>query len=179
MAESPTLQSKRLELRSFLPELLTPRYVGWLNNKQTMRFSEQRHCDHSIESCRAYAASFNGSPSYFWAVVARDGLLGHIGNVTATVDPNNLSANLAIMIGETEARGKGLGLEAWTSACDFLLREAGMRKVSAGTMATNEPMLRIMRSSGMRQEAVLRGHFLVDGKQVDCVVASRFVGDEH
>src|SRR5665213_2930202 len=152
MAESAILTAERLELRPFNDSFLVERYVGWLNDKQTVRYSEQRHRTHTIESCRTYAQSFAISPNYFWAIVADDPSLGHIGNITATIDVPNRVAELAILIGQPKARGKGYGLEAWQRACRFLLDDAGMRKVAAGTMEINEPMLRIMRASGMVEE---------------------------
>jgi ribosomal-protein-alanine N-acetyltransferase len=174
MAKSTVLAATRLELRPFNDSFLTERYVGWLNDKQTVRYSEQRHSIHTLETCRIYAGSFTNSPDYFWAIVARDPSLGHIGNITATVDAPNRVAELAILIGAGEARGQGYGIEAWLRACHFLLHDAEMRKVSAGTMEINEPMLRIMRASGMVEEGRRRGQFLVDGKAIDAMLMALF-----
>jgi [ribosomal protein S5]-alanine N-acetyltransferase len=174
MAESAILTAERLELRPFNDSFLGEHYVGWLNDQQTVRYSEQRHHTHTIESCRAYAQSFAASPDYFWAIVADDASLGHIGNITATIDVANRVAELAILIGQPKARGQGYGLHAWQRACRFLLDDAGMRKVSAGTMEINEPMLKIMRASGMVEEGRRRRQFLVDGKAVDAVLMALF-----
>jgi RimJ/RimL family protein N-acetyltransferase len=174
MAVSSILSSKRLDLRPFELEFLTDRYVGWLNDKETTRYSEQRHHVHTLASCRAYAESFDGTPNFFWAIIAHDSALAHVGNMTATVDAPNRVADLAIMIGEPHARGQGYGLEAWKRACRFLLGEGGMRKVTAGTMANNEPMLRIMRRSGMVEEGRRKRQFLADDKEVDAVLAAMF-----
>ena len=174
MGDRPILKAERLDLVPFCNEFLTERYVGWLNDPQTVRYSEQRHRRHTLESCARYAASVEGGPHYFWAVVAHDPVLGHIGNMTATVDLHNQVADLAIMIGETGSRGKGLGLEAWKRACAFLLNEAGLRKVTAGTMSVNAPMLGIMRAAGMIEEGHRARHFLHEGREVDLVMAALF-----
>jgi ribosomal-protein-alanine N-acetyltransferase len=174
MANSGILTAERIELRPFSEHFLTERYVGWLNDKETVRYSEQRHRTHTLESCRSYAASFVSSPHYFWAIVANDPSHGHIGNITATIDTANRTADLAIMVGDSAARGQRYGLEAWQRACRFLLEDAGLRKVSAGTMEINEPMIRIMRASGMIEEGRRRRQFLVDGKPVDAVLVALF-----
>jgi RimJ/RimL family protein N-acetyltransferase len=174
MARSSILSAARLDLRPFDVDFLTDRYIGWLNDKDTTRYSEQRHRRHTRETCHAYAASFADGPSFFWAIVAHDPALGHIGNMTATVNAPNRVADLAIMIGEASARGKGYGLEAWRCACRFLLGDGSMCKVTAGTMSTNEPMLRIMRASGMTEEGRRKRQFLVDGTEVDAVLAALF-----
>lgn len=174
MAESAILTAERLELRPFNDVFLTERYVGWLNDSQTVRYSEQRHRCHTLDTCRTYARSLTNSPNYFWAIVARDPSLGHIGNITATVDVPNCVADLAILVGASEARGHGYGFEAWQRACRFLLEDAGLRKVAAGTMEINEPMLKIMHASGMIEEGRRRGQFLVDGKAIDAVLMALF-----
>jgi [ribosomal protein S5]-alanine N-acetyltransferase len=174
MAESVLLTAERLELRPFNHLFLTERYVGWLNDKQTVRYSEQRHRSHTFETCRTYARGFANSPNYFWAIVANNPSLGHIGNITATVDAPNRVADLAILVGASEARGHGYGFEAWRRACRFLLEDAGLRKVTAGTMEINEPMLRIMRASGMVEEGRRRHQFLVNGNAIDAVLMALF-----
>jgi ribosomal-protein-alanine N-acetyltransferase len=174
MARSKILTADRLELRPFADEFLTDRYVGWLNDKATTRYSEQRHRRHTTETCKAYAEGFAEGPSYFWAIVARDPSLGHIGNMTATVDAANRVAELAIMIGEANSRGHGYGFEAWVCACRFLLDEGGMRKVSAGTMAVNIPMLRIMKSADMIEEGRRTRQFLFEDTEVDAVLMALF-----
>ena len=174
MAESAILTTGRLELRPFNDDFLVERYVGWLNDGQTVRYSEQRHRTHTLETCRAYAHSFGESANYFWAIIANNPSLGHIGNITATVDVPNRVAELAILIGEPRARGLGYGFEAWARACRFLLDDAGLRKIAAGTMEINEPMLRVMRASGMVEEGRRRGQFLVDGKAIDAILMAIF-----
>jgi RimJ/RimL family protein N-acetyltransferase len=174
MATSDVLTAEHLDLQPFGDRFLTDRYVGWLNDSVTVRYSEQRHRTHTVETCRAYAQSFEGGPSYFWAIVVRDVSLGHIGNITATIDAHNRVADLAIMVGEASARGRGYGLEAWQRACQFLLNEGRMRKVTAGTMATNEPMLRLMRTSGMIEEGRRKRQLLVSNSEVDIILTALF-----
>jgi ribosomal-protein-alanine N-acetyltransferase len=174
MADSRVLRTARLELQPFQTDHLTTRYVSWMNDKATLRYSEQRHRAHTLDTCRSYAGSFVHSPSFFWAIIALDPPLGHVGNMTATVDPNNRIADLAILIGDAKARGRGLGLDAWKCACHYLIAEARMRKVTAGTMSVNTPMLRIMSASAMIEEGRRRGDFLFEGKPVDRVMAALF-----
>ena len=137
MAASRVLETRRLRLEPFSESRLTDRYVGWLNDPEVVRFSEQRHRTHTLQSCRDYLASFAGTPHYFWAVVACDVALGHIGNVNAYVDPTNRVADVGILIGERRVWGAGYGSEAWQAVCGFLLDELELRKVTAGTLATN------------------------------------------
>jgi RimJ/RimL family protein N-acetyltransferase len=166
MAESRVLNTPRLQIVPFNETFLTDRYVGWLNDPEVTRYSEQRHHRHTLDTCRSYWQSFQGAPSYFWAIVARDKKLGHIGNINAYVDLPNLVADMGILIGERAAWGNGFGSEAWIAVCDYLLHEAGMRKVAAGTMANNVGMLK---KAGMVEDGVRKRHFLFEGQEVDLI----------
>jgi len=174
MAKAPTLQTRRLMLVAFADEHLTKRYVGWLNDPEVVRYSEQRHRRHTVESCRQFVGSFASGPSHLWAIMEKAQGLGHIGNINSAVDAPNRTADVAILIGEKKAWGRGLGAEAWTAAVDYLLGPGGMRKVTAGAMAGNEAMLKIMAKAGMTEEGRRRGQFLLDGRAVDAILAGRF-----
>lgn len=167
MAESEDILTERLRIIPFREKHLTGRYVGWLNDKKLMRYSEQRHKIHTIETCRVYLESFQNTPNYFWAIETKDEALGHIGNINAYVDVNNLIADLGILIGERRAANRHFGLEAWSGVCRFLFEHNGVRKVTAGTIATNTSMIRLASRAGMSPDGTRRRHYLWEGQEVD------------
>jgi RimJ/RimL family protein N-acetyltransferase len=174
MADIPTLTTERCIIEAFAERHLTERYVGWLNDAETMRFSEQRHRHHDLESCRRYASSFTETPHYFAAIVAKDRTLGHIGNINAYVDVRNQVADLGILIGERSVWGLGYGTEAWRALSRFLLSDRGLRKITAGTLAINAGMLGIMRRCGMQEDGRRRRQYLCEGQEVDMVYGALF-----
>ena len=179
MATPPPIATDRLDLVPFdTGRHLTDAYVSWLGDAEVVRYSEQRHRDHSLESCRVFVAGFDGTPSLLWAIETRsDGR--HIGNIHADIDPANATADVAILIGDRAAWGQGLGQEAWDAVLDHLLSVDGadLRKVTAGCMADNAAMRRLMERSGMRPDGTKRAQFMLDGRAVDAVYAARFADD--
>ena len=174
MAETVPIETARLRIVPFSEDYLTPRYVAWLNDPVVVRYSEQRHRRHTIESCRDYWRSFAGTAHQFWAILVSESHLGHIGNINAHVDEKNRLADVGILIGEKTVWGQGYGLEAWSAVCKHLLDEEGMRKVTAGTMAVNEGMLRIMERSGMAADGRRLRHYLFEGKETDIIHMALF-----
>lgn len=173
MADSGVIEAGRLRLVPFAEEHLTERYLGWLRDQALLRFSEQRFRRHTLASCREYRASFQGSPNHFWAVEETGQGLGHVGTMTAYVDERNGVADLGILLGAAEARGRGLALEAWQAACRFLLAR-GVRKITAGALSVNAAMLRVMEKAGMVPDGVRRGQVLFEGRAVDVVHMAMF-----
>jgi RimJ/RimL family protein N-acetyltransferase len=170
---APVLEADTLRLVPFGPAHLSARYLAWLGDRETMRFSEQRHRIHDQHSAGEFMARMERD-GHFWAIEAKDAELGHVGNIAAYLDRPNSCADLSILVGEPAARGRGLGRRAWCLALDWLVSPAGgMRLVTAGTMAANVAMLGLMRTSGMREYGRLQGRFLLDGKPTDLVLAAR------
>lgn len=174
MAETMPLETTRLRIVPFSEVHLTPRYVAWLNDPEVVRYSEQRHRMHTFESCRDYWHSFAGTPHHFWAILVSAGSLGHIGNINAYVDEKNRLADAGILIGEKAAWGQGYGLEAWIAVCKHLLNEEGIRKVTAGTMAVNKGMWRIMEKSGMVPDGRRFRHYIFEGEETDIIHMALF-----
>ena len=174
MAHRDVLETPRLRIEPFGEAWLSERYVAWLNDPDVVRYSENRHRRHTIESCREYLASFIGTPHYYWAIVTRSPGPCHIGNITAYLTPEHGIADIGIMVGEKSSWGAGYGGEAWMAVCDYLLREVGVRKLTAGTLSVNRGMLSIMNRVGMQSDGVRVAHYLIGGDAVDMVHAALF-----
>ncbi len=174
MAKFSPLTTERCTLEDFTERHLTQRYLSWLQDFEVIQFSEQRHKQHDIESCRTYMHSFTGTPNYFVAIVAQDSELGHIGNINAYIDENNGVADVGILLGEKRIWGQGYGAEAWEAMCRFLLLTRKLRKVTAGTSSTNVGMRGIMRRTGMIEDGVRKRQLLMNGDEIDVVYAALF-----
>jgi len=174
MARSPVLETDRFLIEPFSEKHLTERYVAWLNDPEVIRLSEQRFHTHTMDSCRQYMLSFEGTPNYFWAVLSKDSQEGHVGNVNAYVDARNGVADIGILMGERKVWGKGYGLEVFRGVTSFLFRDVRVRKVTAGTTSINQGMLRIMERMGMEPDGRRVRHVIVDGREVDLVYGALF-----
>ena len=134
--------------------------VKWLNDPEVVRFSEQRHKFHTVESQVNYLTTMR-SPNIY-RTINLDGKI--IGSVSAVVDEPNQVANLGILIGEKEHWGKRHGLDAWIQMVDYLFLHRNIRIVEAGCMANNYAMINIFRHSGMLCDGHRVGHFLFSGQ---------------
>lgn len=162
---TPEITTCHLLIRPFTENDLHPAYVGWLNDATLMRFSEQRFKQHTLESCREYLRSFQGTPHHFWAV--RHAGLGLVGTMTAYLDEaRGDSADLGILVGHSLARGLGIGREAWSAVLETLLGPLGLGRVTAGTLEVNWPMRRIMEATGMRLLPEKERFLLWESRQV-------------
>lgn len=170
--EGPLLEGEKVCLRPFTATDIDAAYLGWLNDTETMRFSNQRFRRHDAASAEAYLASFDGSPNLFLSIRDRQDDRA-VGTMTAYRSLHHGTADVGILVGDPGVRGRGYGQDAWNVLLDWLLGQ-GTRKVTCGTLAVNRPMIRIAERAGMVPDGARREQELVDGTPVDILHYARF-----
>jgi len=170
------LVGARVLLRPFSAGDITGTYLAWLRDPVIVRFSSQRFRTHTLESCQAYLASFMDSTNHFLAICdQKSGAM--LGTLTVYHSVPHGTADIGIMIGERKVWGKGIGAEAFCLVLSALKASGAIRNGTAGTLAANQGMVRIMEKAGMRPEATLQAQELLDGTPVDVVYYATFCHD--
>ena len=178
----PTLHGPRIALRAMQAADITDTHVGWLNDPEVVRHSNQRFVHHTPASSLRYLHSFEGSANLYAGVRLRAGEGGGdraIGTLTAYRSLHHGTADIGILMGDRATWGQGLGLEAFVLLADWLASQPGMRKLTCGTLACNHGMLKIAQRAGFVREAVRVGQELVEGQPTDIVCFARFVSTPH
>jgi len=169
------LSGEKVYLRPFTRSDITSEYVSWLNDPLVVRFSNQRFARHTEESCQRYLDSFKNSPNLFVSVRMQSDDLA-VGTMTAYVALQHQTVDVGIMIGRRSVWGHGVGQDAWSTLLDWLSVQTQIRKITAGTMCCNLPMIRLMEHAGMTLEATHPKQELLDGIPQDVVYYGKFCG---
>ena len=167
------LRGASVLLRPFAQTDITEGYLAWLCDPQVVRFSNQRFRGHDVATARTYLASFAETDNLFLSIrgLADDRA---IGTMTAYVSRPHETADIGILIGDPSVWGQGLGRDAWNTLLEWLLRQAKLRKLTAGAVAANHGMVSVMAKSGMHLEATRRAQEIVEGQPQDIVYYARF-----
>jgi len=167
------IEGSRLRLTTFVEKHLNKNYVSWLNDPAIVRYSNQRFVSHSIETCRRYMDSFHGTSNRLYAIeeVTSSKL---VGTLTMYINLHHKTADVGILIGSVNHWGRGYGYEAYSLAIDTLLSSAKLRKITAGTMACNKGMIKVLLKCGMSLEATRKDQELINGKPVDILYFAKF-----
>ena len=170
------IRGSRVLLKPFLISDIDPAYIGWLNDQNVVKYSNQRFLVHSLDSCLRYQASFEGTDNLFMSIRRlTDNEL--VGTVTAYVARNHGTVDVGIMVGNKSVWGMGYGLDAWMTITSWLLKRQDIRKLTAGTLACNFRMIALMERSGMILEATRKAQEIVEGCPVDVLYYAKFNGN--
>jgi RimJ/RimL family protein N-acetyltransferase len=155
---------------------ITEVYLSWLNDPEVTRFSNQRFRRHDRACCERYLASFQGSDNLLLSIRRRDSGQA-IGTMTLYYSPHHGTADVGILIGERTMWGNGYGQDAWNTVIQWLVAHESVRKITAGTLACNHGMVRVMERSGMALEAIRKNQEIVAGEAVDILYYAKFHAD--
>lgn len=85
------------------------------------------------------------------------------------LDPDNLSAEYGIFIGEETARGQGIGTETARLFVNFGFEKLGLHRISLRLLKQNGAAYRSYEKAGFEQEGIFRDMVRLDGKYQDIV----------
>jgi len=167
------LKGEKVLLRPFTVSDINESYIGWLNDKEVVRFSNQRFLRHDQESSLRYLASFEGTDTLFISVrrLSDD---SPVGTMTAYVSSHHGTVDVGVLIGDKSVWGMGYGQDAWNTLTNWLLERDDIRKLTAGTLACNYGMIKLMERSGMHHEATRSEQEIVNGQAVDILYYAKF-----
>jgi RimJ/RimL family protein N-acetyltransferase len=95
------------------------------------------------------------------------------------IHPVHLTAELQIRIGDSTARGRGLGTSAVRQLLACAFRERGLHRVMVHVFTTNAPAIRLYERTGFRHEGVLRQAAVIDERRVDIAVMGILASEFH
>ena len=167
------IEGVKVCLRTFRRSDITATYLGWLNDPMVVRYSNQRLHQHTAETSQRYIATFAGSANHFLAICDRNnGAM--IGTLTIYRNLQLGTADIGILVGDHSAWGRGFGLDAFRTVAEALERSGQVRKLTAGTLAVNQGMVRIMQRAGFELVEIRHAQELLEGQPVDVLYYARF-----
>jgi ribosomal-protein-alanine N-acetyltransferase len=163
----------KVRLNLFESTDITQEYISWLNDPEVVRYSNQRFSLHNEESCRRYLNSFENTDNLFVSVRTKsDDAL--VGTMTAYRSIQHRTVDIGIMIGCRAVWGAGIGQDAWDTLLQWFADQRQVRKITAGAMRCNLPMIKLMERSGMLLEAVRPKQELLNGVPQDLLYYGKF-----
>lgn len=163
------LKGKGIYLAPFTGQEDLDVYAGWLNDSETTLFMGSGRFPATRESLKGYIERSTGNSAgmLLGIFLIKEGM--HIGNITLQqIDWRNRSAEIGILIGDKGSRAKGYGKEAIRLITHHAFMRLNLRKLYAGVIEGNTPSLKAFEKIGFKVEGVLREHFYLDGKYIDC-----------
>lgn len=163
---NPFLIGERVYLRP-IEEADAERCYPWISDPEVRLLIGQTAVPNTAKDSVEYIRGADGRRRQMFAMVTRQGD-EHVGNCELMgIDLIHRRAEVGIVIGPPEHRGKGLGREAVRLLCDHAFGALNLHKVYLRVFESNERAIRSYRALGFREEGRLREHAFLGGRYVD------------
>lgn len=155
---------------------LVPTYQRWINTLQITRFLRPGVVSLESEISWYESTATDNSRQYF--TIYEHGTLRPIGIVDFhSIDRANRTAELGIMIGEAEVRGKGYGTEAVSLMCDFGFHALGFHSIMLLTTGYNIAGQKAYQKAGFKEIGRRREAFWFAGRYRDQIYYDLLASD--
>jgi RimJ/RimL family protein N-acetyltransferase len=146
---------KRLCLRKVRLDDAEGPYLSWMNDPETLQYTESRFEPWSKERLQSYIAEINKNPQFiFLAITLRDSGR-HIGNIKLGPigkDSNgDLVGDVGFIIGAKECWGQGYAAESIQLLADYAFSPLKLDKVTASCYAVNIAAIKTLKKAGFEQ----------------------------
>jgi RimJ/RimL family protein N-acetyltransferase len=146
----------QIELRDFEPGDAGPVH-RWFNDERVTEDLVGSRKSFSEDDARGWVErAMDLARDRKWAIVL-DGAAEPVGFVALFGLDRQTGPELAVLVGDPAAWGKGVAREAERQACIAGFREHGAHRIHAEIPATNEAAKKVVTFLGFRREGVMRG----------------------
>ena len=101
--------------------------------------------------------------------------LGHVG--LYNIDHRVRKAELAILVGDKQKHGRGLGKRVCQAVIDYARRQLNLRRIELSLLGSNDIASRLYASLGFVQEGVQTEAEFRDGQYVDVVLMAKMLDE--
>lgn len=166
-------ESERLLLKELEEKHIDDRYLSWFQDDRVTEFLEAKHL--TKQSVIDYLRHGKETNTYYmYAIISKDSSK-HIGNLkVGPIDWKHRISDLVTVIGDRDYWGKGLATEAIKLGNRIAFEIHDLRKLSGGMYSDNIASIRCYLKADWIVEAVLQGHYILNGKILDRVCVSCF-----
>lgn len=169
LTASTFLSGELVALRPLVESDADGPYPGWLNDAEVCRYNRHHVYPYTREQAREWIRSIPARDELVLAITLRSDQ-SHVGNVSLQgIDRVARSADLAILLGERNAWGKGIGLESSRLVVTHGFGAMNLHRISCATTEDNVAMRRIAEKLGMQEEGTRRQAAFNEGRHVDVI----------
>lgn len=161
----------RIHFMSLDPNLISEKYVDWLNQPDVNRYLELRFLKNDIQSVAKFIGDLNSSLDNYFFGIYLNKCGTHIGNIKlGPIDFNHLTGTIGILIGNPNFWGMGYATESINLLKKFAFQELSLMKLNAGCYSENIGSARAFIKSGFYQEGIQKSQVIFEDVRSDVIL---------
>jgi len=165
--EKLKLKGSSIILEQMRVQHVSEEYLSWLNDYETVKYTESRHVVHTLESLKSFVKNVNNESNYCFAIIDIQSDK-HIGNIKiGNIHPIYKYADVGLIIGDKNFWGKGIATEAIKLCVEFAFNRLKLHRLYAGMYDVNVGSIKAFEKAGFVMEGCEKEKYLFEGKRID------------
>lgn len=167
-----------LILKQLEPKMITRDYINWLNDSQTMMFTEQRFKKHTFSEVKKFVNNVKKSRTDFlYAIILNENQKKiHIGNIKlGPINHYHKYAYISYFIGNKNYLNKGYGKLLIKNIAKLAKKKFILKKIIAGTYSNNIASRKILEFNKFKLEGRIKKQFKFKNKYVDHLIYGKLL----
>jgi ribosomal-protein-alanine N-acetyltransferase len=165
------LTGTKVELRPLVLSDLKGDYLEWLNSPETNAQTSRGRFPVSRAAAEAYVERVARSEHDLVLAIVERKTGKHVGNIALQrIHWVDRSAEYAILLGDSSARGKGFGSEASLLLVKHGFSALGLHRIYCGTTSENLGMQKLAKTMKMKAEGRQRQAVYKNGRHLDVLL---------
>lgn len=150
-----------------------PHRVKWLNNQKANVFvSDNKKKTTRLEQTKWFNNYEKNKKNKFFTICDNKKPIGFMG--LSNIDKPSKKAEVFIIIGDDEYRGKGYGKKSLKYLLNYGFEKLGMQKLYLGVFEKNKSAIFCYKSVGFKEEGVLKKDAFFNGRYHDLIMMAIF-----
>jgi len=176
-------ETKRFLLKPFIKEDISEDYLSWFSSPEVTKHNSHGLGSFVKDDAEKYLENNPDNIIFgIWAKRETDVLKLkksiHIGNISLqSINQTNKSAEMAIVMGNTDYWRMGYATEALSILIDHGFKKMNMHRIWTGTAATNIGMQRVAQKLGFKKEGELKSGVWLNGKYENVISYGLLFGE--
>lgn len=164
---STFIEGNIINLRNLVRQDLYGNYFDWFNNQENDQYTTHALFPNNIEKMEEYFEASKNNNILLLAIIHKNDNK-HVGNIVLrNFDWINRNAEYAIIIGERNYHGKGIGTEATKMILNHGFSRYNLHMIYLDVHEKNTGAIKIYQKAGFKIDGKIRHRFLRNGEYED------------
>jgi ribosomal-protein-alanine N-acetyltransferase len=174
MLKNKTNNLKKLHLKELKYSDISKEYIKWLNDFETVKFTEQRYKKHTKRDVVNYVKNQKKSKNNFlYGIFLYDEKNNkrHVGNIKlGSIDFNHKNAYISYLIGNKSYLNIGIATWAISKVITIAKKKFKLKKLFAGTYSINYASRKVLKKNNFKCEGTLKLSIEFQKKRYDSMI---------
>jgi len=140
-------KNKKLVLKILQVKDVSSSYVRWLNNKEIVKYTEQRHFKHNSRSVKKFVSEkYKSNKDFLFGIYYKN---KHVGNIKlGPLNERQKKSDISYIIGYKKFWNKGIASKSIDLISEFAFKTLKLKILRAGAYLENPGSIKVLKKNG-------------------------------